>query len=381
MPIDARELERTRAARTGAAEAKLIHTINEPTPCPGCGYDIIGLRTDGVCPECGKPIHRKTRRVFSRFDFVDSPRSYLWSIALAGLLLTVGWSLMPVAWIVSGHINETGGATLFLLASCLWWVGVFIVTRPRPIQRTEDTDPHKEWFVPRLVARVTQACWVLFGAVGLALANGGGAGAGAGAANSLSVIGGVAFFVACFGLIAVFIVLSNLTFWACDTASSEAYRTMLWIVPFATYLATLFYGPSGGLSSVAALLPRFFTMAGLILVLATLFVIVPEVWVAWTLWGLARTGYWAVQNQLDAEERDQRLRERSAATAALGGLPPSGVDPGTLPGFTLGDADTPEGSRPKTLRTGGSARAGTIRRKRGGRDPEPPPSKINIPLG
>ena len=30
-------------------------TISESTPCPGCGYDLKGLRLDGRCPECGRP--------------------------------------------------------------------------------------------------------------------------------------------------------------------------------------------------------------------------------------------------------------------------------------------------------------------------------------
>ncbi len=30
-------------------------TISQSTPCPGCGYDLKGLRLDGRCPECGRP--------------------------------------------------------------------------------------------------------------------------------------------------------------------------------------------------------------------------------------------------------------------------------------------------------------------------------------
>lgn len=29
--------------------------IQQSTPCPGCGYDLRGLRLDGKCPECGRP--------------------------------------------------------------------------------------------------------------------------------------------------------------------------------------------------------------------------------------------------------------------------------------------------------------------------------------
>lgn len=33
-------------------------TVESSTPCRGCGYDVRGLASDGVCPECGFPIER-----------------------------------------------------------------------------------------------------------------------------------------------------------------------------------------------------------------------------------------------------------------------------------------------------------------------------------
>src|SRR5687768_8553124 len=34
--------------------------------CPGCGYSLLGLPADGVCPECGQHYGRDTVVLFGR---------------------------------------------------------------------------------------------------------------------------------------------------------------------------------------------------------------------------------------------------------------------------------------------------------------------------
>lgn len=382
MPVDPRELGRSSA-------------ISVPTPCTGCGYDLIGLSPGGCCPECGQPIESsnplvirsnnpwpcggcgaallglkpgdpcprcgriirsRLRKVFSGHNFLDSPRGYLVGVATAGALLLCGWGGMAAGLLVRGTMDESAGALFFAAGGAVWWIGTFMITRARPIAPTADVDPRTEWLIPRLIARVTQAFWVVAG--GAALGGGGGA-------EALSTF---AFIVACFGLIALFIVLSNLTYWATDSASSSAYRTMTWVLPLSTLVAPA--AAKDGLASIAAMLPTWQApMAGLRILVIGVFVVAPEVWLAYTLFDLYRLGTWAIKNRASAEVRDRHLRERAAASAQVGPLAGSGVDETDLPGYKLGDSAAGVSAQNQRFRPGGGA--GLIRRKR--KRPEAPP--------
>ena len=40
---------------TPPTSPRIALRIERDTPCPGCGYNLRGLRLDGRCPECGRP--------------------------------------------------------------------------------------------------------------------------------------------------------------------------------------------------------------------------------------------------------------------------------------------------------------------------------------
>lgn len=49
--------------------------VNFDRPCVGCGYNLRGLRMDGACPECGKPVADSLRGHLLRFasaEYVES---------------------------------------------------------------------------------------------------------------------------------------------------------------------------------------------------------------------------------------------------------------------------------------------------------------------
>jgi hypothetical protein len=67
--------------------------LAESVPCRGCGYDLKGLRPDGMCPECSTEVDRSIRGDMLRFS--DPP----WLARLARGVRLVAWMLV-VATIV-----------------------------------------------------------------------------------------------------------------------------------------------------------------------------------------------------------------------------------------------------------------------------------------
>ncbi len=57
------------ALRSTRREVRALHIV-----CPGCAYDLAGLRTD-ECPECGLPLDANQVRLRKRFERVmaDEP--------------------------------------------------------------------------------------------------------------------------------------------------------------------------------------------------------------------------------------------------------------------------------------------------------------------
>src|SRR4051812_38842205 len=98
MPIDPRELV---GAKPGFQEG-----ITTDRLCGKCGYNLKGLPGGGRCPECGRPIARRTRGA-KRFtdNLTDAPLFYLKALATGGILLAV---CSVIAGIALGVFEENG---------------------------------------------------------------------------------------------------------------------------------------------------------------------------------------------------------------------------------------------------------------------------------
>src|SRR5262249_5570959 len=105
--------------------------------CPGCSYNLKGLRTGERCPECDSPIPMK---VSTRHGWMmtQSPVEYLrglshgciWMLA-SGAALT-GFMLWISIALVSQDDFPLIVACLAIFAAGGWALGVFKVTAHRP---------------------------------------------------------------------------------------------------------------------------------------------------------------------------------------------------------------------------------------------------------
>lgn len=110
----------------GRSAAQSIAPTTERHPCPGCGYDLTGLRP-GACPECA--------RVFSRVELWRAGRVRAWrwiwlgeSIRLANwlwvaMLLGLGVLRLLEGEGLAGWLGAAGVACAGLSA-CAWQRGM-----------------------------------------------------------------------------------------------------------------------------------------------------------------------------------------------------------------------------------------------------------------
>lgn len=104
-------------------------TIADPLPCVGCGYDLVGLGEDGVCPECGVAIGRSV----SGDHLLASSKEHRGKLA-SGARLAVwgawaGWvslGLLAVDLVLDAGIGARPGVRTgpMVLAQVPLWLGM-----------------------------------------------------------------------------------------------------------------------------------------------------------------------------------------------------------------------------------------------------------------
>lgn len=92
------------------ADPKLAAAAAQPLPCPGCGYDLRGLR-GGACPECGKRLTYSTIRTAEQRRAGRTQST--WFDRTAAIWGGVG---VLVAGAVYGLTHEPASAALLALA-------------------------------------------------------------------------------------------------------------------------------------------------------------------------------------------------------------------------------------------------------------------------
>ncbi len=97
-------------------------------PCVVCAFSLKGLRNEGRCPECGKPIRSSTRS--SRLCF---RRAMWWDRAIQSIAVVAGIAspvLLLFAWVLNDHLMRwvcIGTASLAINVGGFGvWVSYFV---------------------------------------------------------------------------------------------------------------------------------------------------------------------------------------------------------------------------------------------------------------
>ena len=156
--------------------------INDHTPCHGCGYDLQSLRVGEPCPECSRAAPDPRRRIQSD-SLVHAPPRYIqrigsgfWfmaagvtllvaaTIALAGLGSLIVWyqhaGQMPPTIVpaMQSLVTIRTGLALLLIASLIWFAGVWMISAPLPPVGATDRARASRWGRITFWARLTQGC-------------------------------------------------------------------------------------------------------------------------------------------------------------------------------------------------------------------------------
>ena len=322
-------------------------TITRDLECPGCEYNLKGLRYGGHCPECGAAIGLRPGddsqptsdvshsgfwgRVLAMIEphhtpgitagLTEAPLGYLHRLSLACRLMQAALILIPVLPLAGLLVIKLGAdadkvwplaGIASLMPAALWAFGVWVMVSPRRTRELRGELAHREWLGTRRAARFTQCCWLPASAVlaiislaafkGTALP---------GPPIAWTIAMGAFAAIGFLGLSPVGLYASNIADWANDTGLCDRLRLASLAVFFAPpvivlsiYCAMVFDNPAG----------RFF--AGIMGLLACLLPIAWLIQLVVATMQFISMATWAQINADTRLERDQRLAEKAARDRA-----------------------------------------------------------------
>lgn len=353
-----------------------LGTVATDRPCLKCGYSLRGLKYGGRCPECGHPINRP-RVGGGRFSdaLAESPLSYLKPLAVGLLLMaTSGVGTAASLGLVRGGHGLHGAIWSVVLAS-VWWVGVWIVTRPRPIHDHTIYDPLLDSPRLRLAVRLTQLAWLAAAAGWLMAALGPvlspppapivGAVVAAAPPPAMETYGRrlalVSEPIGFLSIVSLSILLSSLADWAGDSPVAERFRMSAWGIAVGGTLGILGLLGAGSPGTVMGIIGvlGMITLAGAVLALV-IFVI--------SLVQLAGEAVWAISNAHNRAAVEERIARRREAEERKLDLSNARAEAARLKGRAKGRAPREPAAIPARP-SPGPANEPTIARPSGGAEP------------
>jgi len=333
--------------------------LPDDATCSHCKYSLRGLRSGGRCPECGTPIAFRRRRHRLDDHLTDAFPHYLKTLAVgcwlmfAGALLTGGLLMLTRAASSPAFAAAAGTTGVF------WWVGVWIVTRPRETPTIPRAELEQEWLRFRWIARFSQIGWAVSGVAMCGLIFATRAAITSAAMNvlpytptasvrsfeSLAYLGNFAGLI---GLIPLCVILAGLADWAGHDSLGDRFRASAYLVTIGTVATALalpvvlaknstLFGPVA-LTVFAVFVVGFlafvFGMGMLLLSLAQL--------AGMSLWAINNAETRAESDRRIAERRHdhaERLAERSAKAGANPAPPPINPVQGAGTHGTSGEDD------------------------------------------
>lgn len=292
MPI---RLEDLRAA------AKASQPIIGDRPCRYCNYNLIGLKSDQNCPECGKPISGPKDIARYADQMVNAPMRWLKTFNLGCTLLCWSGIAMAILGLSLFVTASAGFAIAFAAVSLVWAAAAWISVAPRLKSKMMMIDPLREWHLARICARVSQWFWPIAGTLCASSIVTDGT-----LSTALALASIACAIIALVGWWPTGMILSNLAYWASDTELADRLRNASWITAIGllasvAYLALVSAGYFGG------------RLGGfLILVAWTGGIIVPVGYGLVALWQLWRMSHWVLLNHVTAAARDDRLIAKAA---------------------------------------------------------------------
>lgn len=89
-----------------------VDAVTFDRPCVGCGYNLRGLRSDGACPECGKPVADSLRGDLLRFaapEYLASLHRGVFLVVASIIAQIISMMLIFIASVVGAALTAGGG--------------------------------------------------------------------------------------------------------------------------------------------------------------------------------------------------------------------------------------------------------------------------------
>jgi hypothetical protein len=315
--------------------------IEDDEFCAGCGYNLLGLRRTGRCPECGRAIfdqhgfHQaepiRTGPVLRDCGtLLEAPEPYVRAVAGGCVALMIGAAGIAAALGLMPTPFRPAGPLIGAASGLVWAYGVMASTLPRALPKKVDIDAQREWDGLRFAARLSQPCW-FFGMLALGVALIGGRWLPWDAVRPALSLAVAVLLVAAAGLIPLCVILSNIAFWAANSALGNQLRAcgvgLTVSIPLAAGLG--FAARTPGMAYAVGMSPR--ALGTLLWILAGVAAL-PVAGLLWCILDVGSMGRWMHRSLAIARERVARFAAQNPPPPAVSPLAGARAVPNVKPG-------------------------------------------------